>query len=193
MAVVLLAAGLLGGCIATPAPRYDCKERVERGEDLFEAEAHGSRWWAFLRSGPADSIGAQIGYNDTRDLPDTTEAYLTRYFSFSPSLSVGKAATWLELRVGDRVLPPIRLTMASDWRGLALVPAPTLEPLLEGDGELIITFFDDQGRLKDRVTISTLRLRDVVQAVAEMHVRALERAQNPKERCRLEPEEIIVT
>lgn len=191
---LLLSAIVLAGCAATPAaPRYDCGERLEQGGGVFESTGSYSHWSTFISSGPRAGIGAYIGYRDDRDPGRPPDLFTPRAFAFAPPLSVTETSVWLDLRVGDSSLPPIHLRRTRTSRGVASVPAPTLEPLLTGGGDLVITFFDDGGRLLDRVSIPTDRLRDAARQLGEMHLRSLERSRNPAERCEIMEDEIIVT
>ncbi len=190
---ILLSAVVLAGCAsAPPAQRYDCAERVEKDGGVFEATGPYSYWSTFVSSGPAAGIGTYIGYRDDSEPGAASDGFTPRAFLFGPPLSVRESSLWLELRVGDASLPPIHLRQTGTSRGLASVPAPTLEPLLNGDDDLIITFFDQDGRVLDRVSIPTSRLRDAARDLGEMHLRALERSESPAERCEAVEEEIIV-
>jgi hypothetical protein len=186
----LLAAGSSTAPAQAAQTHYDCSARRMVRQPIlqhFTANELSTSWSAELGGGISLIVSAiPLGEESRRALAERgmLDRAVWTSFSFTTANREPDAAS-VEIRAGDRALPPVPFVRDRFEIGAARVPAEQMSPLLAGDAELIAVFRDRQGRAMRQVALPVALIREALGELPAMFRRYRENIVDPPNRCAL--------
>ncbi|MFM5955230.1 MAG: hypothetical protein ACKOPE_13140 [Novosphingobium sp.] len=144
----------------------DCSIKIEEGQDGWEADQYGVRWYRLTASGEYYSASTYLSS------PAEREA-MRRYGPFDPALETSvvfgppaprsKKPVWLALFAGQSKLPLVMLFKSEGTFSLASVSLFDLEPLLAAAPQLHSIYVLGDGTKLYQSSISSAEIRAAIE------------------------------
>jgi hypothetical protein len=170
---------------------FDCTERVELGEETFEANEVGATWHIFLPTrSPSITEAIYLSAYAWASGDEVMSRDLSRHltpatFHIALPHSLRLSSTRVSLSVKDTAIRPLvrRSTVRGSRSLYVSIPVETLAGMLARGGHLAITITDTGGSELHRVTIPTMRVREALARLPVIHDKFRENIADPEQRC----------
>jgi len=157
-------------------PDWDCSVEISEGGDSWKASDFDVEWHRFTSTNAQFSFSAVTFNKDElrRTLRESgpLDPSLLPGFYASPHIASAKRPLWAAVAAGNHKLPPMPVDRYKGFYAGVSIPLADMRAMLDGDADIVVTFYFENSQILDRIAISPADLLAMVnrlRAVAETY------------------------